>query len=26
VDSTAWFWHTMSVAWIVLLAVLAFGQ
>jgi cytochrome c oxidase subunit 3 len=26
VDSTAWFWHTMSVAWLVLLAVLALGQ
>jgi cytochrome c oxidase subunit 3 len=26
VDSTAWFWHTMSLAWLVLLAVLALGQ
>lgn len=26
VDATAWYWHTMSVAWFVLLAVLAFGQ
>jgi cytochrome c oxidase subunit 3 len=26
VDSTAWFWHTMSVAWLVLFAVLALGQ
>jgi cytochrome c oxidase subunit 3 len=26
VDSTAWFWHTMSAAWLVLLAVLALGQ
>lgn len=26
VDSTAWFWHTMSAAWFVLLAVLALGQ
>jgi cytochrome c oxidase subunit 3 len=26
IDSTAWFWHTMSVAWLVLLAVLALGQ
>jgi cytochrome c oxidase subunit 3 len=26
IDSTAWFWHTMSIAWIVLLGVLALGQ
>ena len=26
IDSTAWFWHVMSVAWLVLLAVLALGQ
>ena len=26
IDATAWFWHTMSVAWLVLLAVLALGQ
>jgi cytochrome c oxidase subunit 3 len=26
VDATAWFWHTMSLAWLLLLAVLAFGQ
>ncbi len=26
IDSTAWFWHAMSVAWLVLLAVLALGQ
>jgi cytochrome c oxidase subunit 3 len=26
VDATAWFWHTMSLAWMVLLAVLALGQ
>jgi cytochrome c oxidase subunit 3 len=26
VDSTAWFWHAMSVAWLVLFAVLALGQ
>ncbi|MGA2350689.1 MAG: cytochrome c oxidase subunit 3 [Terracidiphilus sp.] len=26
VDATAWYWHTMSLAWILLLAVLAFGQ
>jgi cytochrome c oxidase subunit 3 len=26
VDSTAWFWHTMSLAWLMLLAVLAVGQ
>jgi cytochrome c oxidase subunit 3 len=26
VDCTAWFWHTMSAAWLVLLAVLALGQ
>lgn len=26
VDSTAWFWHTMSAAWLLLLAVLALGQ
>ena len=26
IDATAWFWHAMSVAWLVLLAVLALGQ
>jgi len=26
VDSTAWFWHTMGFAWLVLFAVLAMGQ
>jgi cytochrome c oxidase subunit III len=26
VDSTAWFWHTMSLAWLLLMAVLAVGQ
>lgn len=26
VDSTAWFWHAMSVAWLVLFGVLALGQ
>jgi cytochrome c oxidase subunit 3 len=26
VDSTAWFWHAMSAAWLLLLAVLAAGQ
>ncbi|MDE3150481.1 MAG: cytochrome c oxidase subunit 3 [Acidobacteriota bacterium] len=26
VDATAWFWHTMSVAWLVLFAVLIYGQ
>lgn len=26
VDATGWFWHTMSVAWLVLLGVLALGQ
>jgi len=26
VDTTAWFWHTMGLAWVVLLAVLALGQ
>lgn len=26
VDATAWYWHTMSLAWILLLAVLATGQ
>ena len=26
VDSTAWYWHTMSLAWLLLLAVLAMGQ
>ena len=26
VDTTAWFWHTMGVAWLFLYAVLAFGQ
>jgi cytochrome c oxidase subunit III len=26
VDSTAWFWHTMGLAWVVLFAVLMLGQ
>jgi cytochrome c oxidase subunit 3 len=26
VDATAWFWHSMGLAWIVLFAVLIFGQ
>jgi cytochrome c oxidase subunit III len=26
VDSTAWFWHTMGLAWLVLFGVLALGQ
>ena len=26
VDATAWYWHTMSLAWMILLAVLVFGQ
>jgi cytochrome c oxidase subunit 3 len=26
VDATAWYWHTMSLAWIFLLVVLATGQ
>jgi cytochrome c oxidase subunit 3 len=26
VDATAWYWHTMSLAWLLLLAVLAIGQ
>ena len=26
VDVTAWYWHAMGMAWIVLLAVLAVGQ
>jgi cytochrome c oxidase subunit III len=26
VDATAWFWHTMTLAWIFLFAVLLFGQ
>jgi cytochrome c oxidase subunit III len=26
VDASAWFWHTMGLAWIVLFAVLVFGQ
>jgi cytochrome c oxidase subunit 3 len=26
VDATAWFWHTMGAAWLVLFAVLIFGQ
>jgi cytochrome c oxidase subunit 3 len=26
IDATAWFWHTMSLAWIILLAVLTVGQ
>ena len=26
VDSTAWYWHAMSLAWLLLLGVLALGQ
>jgi len=26
VDSTAWYWHAMGAAWVILLAVLVFGQ
>jgi cytochrome c oxidase subunit 3 len=26
VDTTAWFWHTIGLAWLVLWAVLTFGQ
>jgi len=26
VDATAWYWHTMGLAWLVLLAVLVLGQ
>ncbi len=26
VDATAWFWHAMGVAWLLLFAVLTFGQ
>jgi cytochrome c oxidase subunit 3 len=26
VDATAWYWHTMGLAWVILLAVLALGQ
>ena len=26
VDTTAWYWHAMGLAWLVLLSVLAFGQ
>ena len=26
IDATAWYWHTLSLAWLVLLAVLATGQ
>jgi cytochrome c oxidase subunit 3 len=26
VDATAWFWHTMGLAWLLLFAVLVFGQ
>jgi cytochrome c oxidase subunit III len=26
VDASAWFWHTMGLAWVVLFAVLVFGQ
>jgi cytochrome c oxidase subunit 3 len=26
VDSTAWFWHAMGLAWLVLFGVLVFGQ
>jgi len=26
VDATAWYWHTMGLAWLVLFGVLAIGQ
>jgi cytochrome c oxidase subunit 3 len=26
IDATAWFWHTMVLTWLVLFAVLIFGQ
>lgn len=26
IDATAWFWHAMGIAWLLLLAVLVFGQ
>jgi cytochrome c oxidase subunit 3 len=26
VDVTAWFWHTMTLAWLILVSVLALGQ
>jgi cytochrome c oxidase subunit 3 len=26
VDATAWYWHTMSLIWLLLLGVLALGQ
>jgi len=26
VDATAWYWHAMSLAWLLLLGVLALGQ
>ena len=26
VDATAWFWHSMGLAWVVLFAVLVLGQ
>ena len=26
VDATAWYWHTLGLAWMLLLAVLAVGQ
>jgi cytochrome c oxidase subunit 3 len=26
IDTTAWFWHTMGIAWLVLWAVMALGQ
>lgn len=26
VDATAWYWHTMGLAWLVLFAVLVYGQ
>jgi cytochrome c oxidase subunit III len=26
VDATAWFWHTMGFAWLILFAVLELGQ
>jgi cytochrome c oxidase subunit 3 len=26
VDATAWYWHAMGMAWLILLGVLALGQ
>jgi cytochrome c oxidase subunit 3 len=26
VDATAWYWHAMGLAWLLLMAVLALGQ